>query len=280
MSNNIIENIPTISLEDAIASAPAIAATAPDHRVTERYQFLSTREVLDAFIAEGWNIRDAQSRRPRAGTSLEHAKHLVRLFHPDYTIGDSVAELVVINSHDRSSSIQFRLGVFRFVCANGLIVGDTFETIKTRHLGDARIVVDDAIGQFSDIVPRIAAKAEEWAETEVDREEYGAGVVEQFIAPRLEKAGKRIIDAEAMVAELVEPTREADAPANLWAVFNTVQEKMVRGGVRYTIDTGKRHRDGSPVIRLASMRGITNIDTGTRINSELWDYTENYAVAA
>lgn len=278
MSN--IDTITPISLEQAIEYVPAIAATAPDSRVTTRYQFLSTREVLDAFISQGWNIRSANSRRPRAGTSIQHAKHLVRLYHPDYVIGDSVAELLVINSHDRSSSIQFRLGVYRFVCANGLIVGDTFEAIKTRHLGDARVVVDDAIEQFADIVPQIAATTERWQNTSVDRLEYTSGVVDTFIAQRLEKAGKRIIDRDALVERLATPQRDEDADSNLWTTFNTVQEKIIRGGVQYSIDTGKRHRDGSPVIRLASLRGVSNIDTNTTTNKELWDYTEQYALAA
>jgi hypothetical protein len=45
-------------------------------------------------------------------------------------------ELVLINSHDRSSAYQLHAGLFRFGCGDGMIVADaTFEPISIRHSG-------------------------------------------------------------------------------------------------------------------------------------------------
>ena len=49
------------------------------------------------------------------------------------------------NSHDGSSSYQMMAGMFRFVCANGMVCGDTLQDIRVRHNGDAvNTIIDGA----------------------------------------------------------------------------------------------------------------------------------------
>jgi hypothetical protein len=45
-------------------------------------------------------------------------------------------EVVLVNSHDKSSAYQLRCGLFRLVCANGMVVSDgTFQRISIKHSG-------------------------------------------------------------------------------------------------------------------------------------------------
>src|SRR5690606_41616733 len=40
------------------------------------------------------------------------------------------------NSHDGTSSYQMLAGMFRFVCSNGLVCGDTVADVRVPHKGD------------------------------------------------------------------------------------------------------------------------------------------------
>ena len=53
-----------------------------------------------------------------------HARHLIRLRRRVETVQlrDAIPEIVFLNSHDGTSAYQLRVGLFRVVCTNGLIV--------------------------------------------------------------------------------------------------------------------------------------------------------------
>ena len=54
--------------------------------------------------------------------------------------------IFLINSHDGASSCQLLCGTFRFVCCNGLVVGDVVEDMRIPHKGYVqREVVEGAI---------------------------------------------------------------------------------------------------------------------------------------
>ena len=59
--------------------------------------------------------------------------------------GEYSPELVLVNSHDRSSAYQLHAGLFRFICGNGMIIADaTFERVSIRHSGFTPDEVIDA----------------------------------------------------------------------------------------------------------------------------------------
>ena len=74
--------------------APAAFATAPeDGRVSDRYTFLPTTDILEILQDEGWTAWKAQQVNARKW-SKDHAKHIIRLRHEDmnmdkFGVGDS-----------------------------------------------------------------------------------------------------------------------------------------------------------------------------------------------
>ena len=63
--------------------APAAFATAPEEgRVSDRYTFLPTTEILSILQDEGWTAWKAQQVQARKW-SKDHAKHIIRLRHED-----------------------------------------------------------------------------------------------------------------------------------------------------------------------------------------------------
>jgi hypothetical protein len=128
----------TLSRDQLYRQAPAIFAQAPVHSVSDRYGFVPTISVVDALQAEGWHPVRAQQTRVRDPERRDTTRDLVR-FRQDpqrqiTVVGDSVAELVLTNSHDRTAAYQLDLGLFRLVCSNGMVtpVGD-MGGIRVRH---------------------------------------------------------------------------------------------------------------------------------------------------
>jgi hypothetical protein len=59
---------------------------------------------------------------------------MLRLRREGQITGKQVPEIILLNSHDGSSSYQMLPGLFREVCQNGLICGETFgEVFRTKE---------------------------------------------------------------------------------------------------------------------------------------------------
>jgi hypothetical protein len=61
---------------------------------------------------------------------------MIRLRHASQINGAEANEIVLLNSHDGTSSYQMLAGMFRFVCSNGLVCGDTVADVRVPHKGD------------------------------------------------------------------------------------------------------------------------------------------------
>jgi hypothetical protein len=74
--------------------------------------------------------------RVRHDDRREFTKHLIRLRHASQINGREANEIILLNSHDGTSSYQMLAGTFRFVCQNGLVCGDTVADVRVPHKGD------------------------------------------------------------------------------------------------------------------------------------------------
>ena len=53
------------------------------------------------------------------------------------TVGDSIPEMVLINSNNGSRAFRFEAGIFRLVCENGMIIKEAdFGSIRQVHMGE------------------------------------------------------------------------------------------------------------------------------------------------
>ncbi len=73
----------------------------------------------------------------RVEGKAEFTKHMIRMRHAGHVSTKPEAnEIILINSHDGASSYQMLAGVFRFVCCNGLVVGNVSNDIRIPHKGN------------------------------------------------------------------------------------------------------------------------------------------------
>jgi hypothetical protein len=258
----------TLSREQLYRQAPAIFAQSPDLAVSDRYGFVPTIEVVDALQAEGWYPVRAQQTRVRDPERRDTTRHMVRFRQdPDrqITVGDSITELVLTNSHDRTAAYQLDLGLFRLICSNGMVtpVGE-MGGIRVRH---GKQVVDQILdGSIAliDEVPNLA------------------GTVEQFQSMRLSPEESRLFAQSALTLRygegwrevspiqpdaLLQARRSEDRDQNLWRVFNRAQENLLKGGL------SGRSRNG----RHTSTRAIRSVTEDVRLNRALWQLTEHFA---
>lgn len=61
---------------------------------------------------------------------------MLRLRRHDQITGSQVPEIILLNSHDGSSSYQMLPGLFRQVCANVLIYFDVLGEVRVLHKVD------------------------------------------------------------------------------------------------------------------------------------------------
>ena len=246
--------------------APSIFATEPYHAVSDRYRFLPTIDVVNGLRENGFVPVKANQSKSRIAGKQEYTKHIVR-FRQEKDLqaveGKEVFEVVLINSHDRTSSYQLMLGVYRVVCANGLIVGDTFSKIKTIHVGDKNLLqeVINASKELISHAPQVQEKIQAWKNIELTPEAQ-----EAFAKSALELSPStiQIAPKDILRAKRWEDRPEENGKRNLWKTYNTIQENFIKGRVIGQAKNGKYRRT----------RAIKAVTADVKLNKALWTLTE------
>ncbi|WP_270523096.1 DUF932 domain-containing protein, partial [Escherichia coli] len=65
-----------------------------------------------------------------------YTKHMLRLRRAGEINGEHVPEIILLNSHDGTSSYQMLPGYFRFVCQNGCVCGQSLGEVRVPHRGN------------------------------------------------------------------------------------------------------------------------------------------------
>jgi hypothetical protein len=247
-----------LSLDAVRTRAPAVFAAAADERLSPKYTFLPTERILTGLMSAGFVPVDARQASARRGSAL-HARHVVRLRPRCQTVQlkDSVPEVVFLNSHDGSSAYQLRMGLFRVVCTNGLIVSrGAFPAYCVSHRGN---IVDDVIAGALKVAERFASLAEQ-----VERMEQRHLFKDEqltFAERALRLRYPESAESGMQPAQLLACRRSEDVGDDLWRVYNRIQEHLLRGGL------SRRSING----RLARTRPIGSIRRDIALNGQLWD---------
>jgi hypothetical protein len=254
--------------DDMRATAPSVFAAGKHASRSERYTYIPTIEVLRGLRKEGFEPYMVAQGSSRIPGKAEFTKHMIRMRHAAQVEARAEAnEIILINSHDGASSYQMLAGMFRFVCCNGLVVGDVVDDIRIPHKGN---IQDDVIEGAFRVLDEFAA-VEEHAEAmkalplEPNEEiafataalalRFGEHVVE-------ETGGHR--PAPVTAAQLIQGRRPEDAGHSLWTTFQRVQENVIRGGQSGRSAQGRRMQT----------RPVNSIDRGVHLNRALWTLAE------
>jgi hypothetical protein len=179
---------------------------------------------------------------------------------------DGVPQLLLTNSHDGTSSVILQLGFFRIVCSNGLVVGKYLcEPVRIRHTAPN---IEQEIEKGIEYIVAQCAKLNE-SITKMKAKQLDDEQIRKFQASSLaiKFPESKIKDFEFRI------NRTEDKKTDLFTVFNVVQENLIRGGAKVTIEN-ELNQD---VVK--RLRKTSSIQTQTDINTALWDLAEQQLVA-
>jgi hypothetical protein len=241
--------INTLSLQEAIEKCPAINATGPSARASKKYNFISTKEIVDQALSNDWCIRDVKKGRGLYG------QHSINLVHKSQLLANDTEgfpQVSIINSHDLTKRFSLVLGFFRLICTNGLIApsglcNSTTVLHRQKSNGEHNDLIPSLTRAF-DSYDSIMANVNKMKERQLSEEEC------RYLArfAHYSRFRYRMLQPKKFNEEAaLKPRREVDAKKDLWSVFNVIQENFTNGGVGIG-------------------RGITQFQDEIRFNQELW----------
>ena len=245
-----------LSDEQIRTVAPSIFADTPHESRSERYSYIPTASVLAELRGEGFQPFMVCQTRVRHEDRREFTKHMIRLRHASQINGNEANEIILLNSHDGTSSYQMLAGMFRFVCSNGLVCGDTVADVRVPHKGDVAGQVIEGAYQVLHGFDRALESRESMQAITLDE-----GEAEVFARAALSlKYDDPDKPAPITESQILMPRRFDDRRPDLWSVFNRTQENLTKGGLHGRSANGRRQQT----------RPVQGIDSDIRLNRALW----------
>ena len=245
--------------------APSIFAESAHESRSQRYGYIPTIAVVDALKDEGFHPFMVGQTRTRSEGQREHTKHMIRFRHANemrQTGKGEINEIILINSHNGSSSYQMLAGMFRFVCMNGLVTGDVVEDVRIAHKGNVIDAVKEGAALVLDGTHLVREVSDDMKALALSRDEQVI-LAKGALALRYPQADT-LTPAPISAEQLLQPRRTEDCKDNLWSCFNVMQENCIKGGLDGRNACSRRTRT----------RAVKGIEQDRKLNQQLWILAE------
>jgi hypothetical protein len=266
--SNVLVSAYPIADEAIRRVAPSIFTEQAHESRSSRYVYIPTHEVLTGLRKEGFEPFMVCQSKSRIEGKEEFTKHMVRLRHRSQVSGEGVAnEIILLNSHDGTSSYQLLSGMFRFVCQNGMVCGDIMNDIRVKHSGNITDKVIEGAYKVLEDFEIITDQRREMQAIELrpaEQEVFARAALELRYEPDAETGNST---APIRPDQVIRTRRAADAGNDVWRTFNRAQEALVRGGL-----PGRNARGQN-----TTTRAVTGIDTNVKLNRALWQLAQGMA---
>tara|TARA_R110000850_G_scaffold64293_5_gene144561 strand:- start:79 stop:897 length:819 start_codon:yes stop_codon:yes gene_type:complete len=226
-------------------AAPSVFTTIPSDEVSDKYTHIPTEKVIDDMQLLGWGVVEAKEVKARTKHTKGFQKHLLVFRNDDIVIngadGDTVyPQILLTNSHDGKNAFTFTAGLFRLICANGLVIADEkFEDVKMRHMGytfeDLQIMIKDMVEKL----PLTVESMNKMKDTNLEGEQI-LELAKSLLDIRVKGTGNTFNDVA--ITNVLESQRKEDVGSGLWEVFNRVQENIINGNFYYNTKSGKQRQ--------------------------------------
>ncbi|WP_145916149.1 DUF932 domain-containing protein, partial [Dickeya sp. CSL RW240] len=149
--------------------------------------------------------------------------------------------------------------MFRQVCQNGLICGESFGEVRVPHKGDVVGRVIEGAYEVLDTFERIGEKRDAMQSLLLPPPAQSA-LANAALTYRFGEAHQPVT-----AAQILTPRRWQDDRQDLWTTFQRIQENLIKGGLPGRNPQGKRART----------RAVSSIDNDVRLNRALWVLAES-----
>ncbi len=272
-----------LTLDDVRSTCPAAFTDHAAPETSGRYGFVNTLQAIDILADHNFRpVRAIQTPVRKAG-SEKYAAHMLTFS----TVGNVAdlefrPEIILYNSHNARSSLKLFAGCFRFICSNGLVAGEGFQS-RMRHSKLTADAFCNLVKEQADNLPAMMHRVERLRETNLTSRDSDTAVL-NFVqnaanlrwenAPDQEKIDSLKVTGSyvnnSTLRDLYTVHRSEDRGANAWKIFNRVQESLLAGNVTVT-SFSKRHPFGT----FRRSRGVAALAENIRINRRLWDLADN-----
>lgn len=265
-----------LTMDDLARHVPSMFATEAHESRSERFVPIPSQSVVTRLMSDGFQPFFAQQAKTRLPGKQAFTKHVVRMRHPDHVNADGVAfEVIMTNANDGTSSWRILPGFFRFVCMNGLFMGDAFPSTTVRHTGGIETVSGKVLEAAHDAIS-VASSAtgmiERMRDVRLDSQaaDIFASSVHRLRFPDAWEAPEdgapvtlQAHRAPVQPMELLDARRIEDGQNDLWTIYNVAQENVIRGGQRGLI------RGSNGRARRATVRSVNGITQAETLNREI-----------
>lgn len=241
-----------------------------EHKGSSKYSLVNTGKIIEHLNSRGFVVTKYQEGRCKEEKRgfQPHVVHLTNVMQTSFL--ENRPEIVVFNSYDTTRGVKVLLGVFRAICANGLIVSEgSVQGFESKHINfnwDGLNNFIDAIPvQFevlSNTVQRMEARELSLPEANMFAEQAGEMRFPEYkvLKSVQDLTGQQIDAIHDMqmytIPSLLRARRYDDKGSSLWKVYNRVQENIIRG--------------------VRGARKITSILKDKELNQGLWKLAESY----
>jgi hypothetical protein len=222
------------------------------------YTYIPTITLLENLQREGFQPFFACQSRVRDPDRREHTKHMLRLRRAGQINGQQVPEIIILNSHDGASSFQLLPGIFRSVCTNSLVCGQSFGEIRVPHRGNVVERVIEGAYEVLDIFDRVEEKREAMASLLLPPPAQHA-LANAALTYRFGEEHQPVT-----ATQILTPRRYEDRQNDLWTTYQRLQENLLKGGLSGRTAKGK----------CTHTRAVNGIDGDIRLNRALWVMAE------
>lgn len=247
---------------------------------SEKYNFVNTMGIIERLNQHGWEVRKTSETKVRDKDKQGFQKHMVRLQNPEFKAGEDFIEIVLINSHIGNSSVQLSLGVYRLICLNGLVAGKSYFNERIRHTGFTYEKLDKALERVIMQAPKLIETIERMKNMQLTYDE-AYSLASKSILKRFDTGKNREIYAN--IPSVLRSRRMADRGTDLYTIYNVIQEKVIRGGVKYNkVIRSFDENTGRPITTesLHTTRGINSINKNIELNTYIFDQAVELLEAA
>lgn len=270
-----------MSTSEIVSRAPAVFADTKAEKLTDRYAQLKTSDFIPVMADYGYFPTQAAQRKTRKNMSAEHTSHLLAFAKAGDTDGSGGvrSEVLLYNSHDGSSSVRLLAGAFRFVCTNGIVAGEGFNT-RLHHTKASMNNFEQLLRSTVENLPRVLELFEKMRSINLDYEQQRE-LARKAVSLRWDyidniyvaepKAG--IYADRITVTDALEVKRYSDRSNDFFTVWNRIQENVLRGNVFVKKVIGNE-QGWYDEVKQRKSRPINSVKEHLRVNQALFDLIE------
>lgn len=245
---------------------------------SEKYSFLSTADIREVFESLGFNFEEINRKKSRKAHLKGYEKHAFCAYggsllpKTELLALRDVPRIIGINSHSskagHSSAFLLKIGYFRRVCENGLLVSeDIFPAIRLIHKGLTKEKVVNAILLAVSRYRQVEEYMETLRATKPTQEQM-LEYAHKMTMARLTMASHNVeVLSIDNINDVLQVRREEDSETTWWNLINVVQENLIGKPVELNYTVKTLDKENREVTKQKTKRsGLRSMDSTMGLN--------------